>query len=184
MRMIFASAAAILLSLSVYAQHDMGHGNMPAAASTPITKAIAVITPTQGNTVMGTVMFTAVGGGLNVMAHITGLTPGKHGFHIHQYGDCSAPDATSAGGHYMPTGHMHGAPTDSVHHDGDLGNLVADSTGTAHYEYTDPTLALTGPNAIIGLAVVVHASEDDYKTQPTGNSGARVACGVIGIAKP
>lgn len=184
MRTVLTTAAMLLLTLSVNAQHDMSHGSMTMAAPAPVTKAIAVLTPTQGNKVMGTILFTAVTGGVNIVAHITGLTPGKHGFHVHQFGDCSAPDAMSAGGHFMPTGHMHGAPTDSVHHDGDLGNLIADSTGTAHYEYTDPTMELSGQNSIIGLAVIVHVSEDDFKTQPTGNSGARQACGVIGIAKP
>lgn len=184
MKSFVSLIAAILLSLSAFAQHDMGHGSMPSTEQVSVSKAIAVMVPTQGNKVAGTVIFTAVSGGLEVVAHITGLTAGKHGFHIHQFGDCSAPDAASAGGHYMPTGHMHGAPTDSMRHDGDLGNLVADSTGTAHYEYFDKTLTLTGPKSIIGLAVIAHASEDDLKTQPTGNSGARVACGVIGIAKP
>lgn len=186
MKILVLSTLVGLLSVGVNAQHDMGHGDMRGMSQqVPQTiKGIAVLSPTQGNALTGTVTFSAVEGGVRIEAHISGLTPGKHGFHIHQYGDCSAPDATSAGGHYQPTGHMHGSPADSIHHDGDLGNLVADSTGTAHYELIDSTLTLTGPNSIIGLSVIVHAGEDDYKTQPTGNSGARVACGVIGVAKP
>jgi len=185
MKVLVLSTLVGLISVGVNAQHDMSYGDMRSMSQgAPETiKAIAVLSPTQGNNVMGTVTFSAVEGEVKVEASLSGLTPGKHGFHIHQYGDCSAPDATSAGGHFQPTGHMHGSPTDTMHHDGDLGNLIADSTGTANYELVDSTLRLSGVNSIIGLAVIVHASEDDYKTQPTGNSGARVACGVIGRAK-
>lgn len=98
------------------------------------------------------------------------------------YGDCSAPDGTSAGGHYNPFGAEHGASTDTNRHVGDLGNIVANQDSVAHYEWTDPMLELNGAFSIIGRAVVVHADEDDLESQPTGNAGARVACGVIGIA--
>ena len=148
-----------------------------------ITKAVAVLHPTQGNDVSGLVTFTNVTGGVKVMAVVNGLTPGEHGFHIHEYGDCSALDAKSAGGHFNPENKPHGAPTDSLRHVGDLGNLVADSAGTAHYEWTDTLISFSGPHSIIGRAVIVHVGADDLKSQPTGNAGARAACGVIGIAK-
>lgn len=150
-----------------------------------VMKAVAVIYPTQGNTAQGTVTFMKVDEFIEVKADISGLSPGNHGFHIHEYGDCTAPDATSAGGHYNPEGTPHGAP-DAVaaqRHVGDLGNITADENGNATLDMTDQVIALNGDHSIIGLAVVIHAGEDDLTSQPTGNAGARVACGVIGIAQ-
>ncbi len=150
---------------------------------TAITKAIAVLHPTAGNQAHGTVTFTQSEYGIDVVADLEGLTPGKHGFHIHEFGDCSAVDGTSAGGHFNPDGKAHGAPTAAVRHVGDLGNIAAEADGKAHLEWTDTHLSFGGPHSIIGLAVIVHAAEDDLTSQPTGDAGARVACGVIGIAK-
>jgi Cu-Zn family superoxide dismutase len=127
-------------------------------------------------------MFTVVDGGVRVVADLDGLSPGKHGFHIHTYGDCTSADGTSAGGHFAPHGRPHGAPTDTERHVGDLGNVVADADGHAHYDRVDPIIALHGENSIIGRGVILHAGEDDLTSQPTGAAGARVACGVIGIA--
>lgn len=146
-------------------------------------KAVAVLHPTEGNKVTGLVTFTSTSDGIRVIADVEGLSPGKHGFHIHEYGDCSAPNGTSAGGHFNPEAKMHGAPTDAVRHVGDLGNITAGSNGKAHFEWTDKLLSFDGPHSIIGRAVIIHAGEDDLKSQPTGNAGDRVACGVIGIAK-
>jgi Cu-Zn family superoxide dismutase len=148
------------------------------------TKAIAVLHPTSGNNVTGTVTFTASGDEVKVVADVTGLTPGKHGFHVHEFGDCSSPDGNSAGGHFNPTHKQHGAPDAVERHEGDLGNVVADSLGKAHLEWKDKVMKLSGPDSIIGRSMIVHVQEDDLKTQPTGNSGGRVACGVIGVAKP
>jgi len=148
------------------------------------TKAIAVLHPTSGNNVTGIVTFTGSGNEVKVVADVTGLTPGKHGFHVHEFGDCSSPDASSAGGHFNPTHKQHGAPDAVERHNGDLGNVVADSSGKAHLEWTDKVMKLSGPDSIIGRSMIVHVQEDDLKTQPTGNSGGRVACGVIGVAKP
>jgi Cu-Zn family superoxide dismutase len=149
----------------------------------PVTNAVAVLHPTYGNTVQGVVRFTKVLEDVKIEADVEGLTPGKHGFHIHIYGDCSAPDGTSAGGHFNPDGFPHAGPNQSKRHMGDLGNLDADASGRAHYERTDTYVRLNGPKSVIGRAVIVHAGEDDLTTQPTGNAGARVACGVIGIAR-
>ena len=163
--------------LTAAAQHDMQKmGNSPA-------KAIALLAPAKDKTVRGVVTFTQTDKGVKVYAHLAGLTPGKHGFHIHEFGDCTASDLMSAGGHFNPTQMSHGAPTDEMRHSGDLGNIVADEKGMAVLEWVDPAMQLSGPNSIIGHAVVVHAKEDDLKTQPTGNAGGREACGVIGIAK-
>ncbi len=148
-----------------------------------ISKAIAVLHPTQGDSVRGTVQFIQTAEGVRVIANVQGLTPGKHGFHIHEFGDCSAPDATSAGGHFNPTHQPHGAPDAPKHHIGDLGNLEADANGKAHMDRVFPFLRLAGPMGIIGRAVIIHSGADDLKSQPTGKAGKRVACGVIGIAK-
>ena len=121
--------------------------------------------------------------GIRVIVDMEGLSPGDHGFHVHEYGDCSAPDGTSAGGHFNPDGQPHGAPTDTERHVGDLGNISADGMGMAHLEWTDTFLSFSGPHSIVGRGVIVHAGADDLTSQPTGNAGARVACGVIGIAR-
>jgi superoxide dismutase, Cu-Zn family len=145
--------------------------------------AIIVLAPTEGNNVHGVISFTAVEGGVRVVADVTGLTPGKHGFHIHQFGDCSKLDGKSAGGHFNPEGVDHGGPDAAVRHVGDLGNLTADENGVAHLEMTDKLISLSGTHSIIGRAIVIHAGEDDLTSQPTGAAGARLACGVIGITK-
>lgn len=142
-------------------------------------KAIAILSPTSGNNVQGKVFFTPETEGVRVEAEITGLTPGKHGFHIHEKGDCSAPDATSAGGHFNPSHGQHGAPTSVSRHAGDFGNITADANGVAHFERVDNNIKLDGTNSVIGKAVIVHAKEDDLTSQPAGNAGARVACGLI-----
>ncbi len=155
------------------------NSQMKAAA---IQKAICVLRPTEGNDVTGMVTFTKTDSGIHVVADVQGLTPGKHGFHIHQYGDLSSPDGTSLGGHFNPDNKDHGAPTSADRHVGDLGNITAGADGNAHLEMTDTLLAFQGPHSIIGRGIIVHAGEDDLVTQPTGNAGARVAMGVIGIA--
>lgn len=150
--------------------------------NTSITKAIAVIQPTKGNTASGIVEFTKEKDGLHVTATITGLKPGRHGFHIHEFGNCACDDGTCAGAHYNPMHKDHGKPTDADRHVGDLGNIVADETGTAKYDYVDEGSSLNGPKSIIGRTMIVHEKEDDFTTQPSGNAGARLGCGVIGIA--
>ncbi len=154
------------------------------ASAQEATKAIAVLSSASGSKVSGTVTFTKDGDGVKVVADVTGLTPGKHGFHVHEFGDCSAPDATSAGGHYNPEKHRHADRTAADRHVGDLGNLEADDSGKAHLDWTDKMLTLSGDDSVIGLTVIVHEKEDDLKSQPVGNAGGRLACGVIGVAKP
>jgi superoxide dismutase, Cu-Zn family len=154
----------------------------PAAAP---TEAIAVLSPTQGNKCKGVIKFSQQGSSVKVVAHVEGLNPGqKHAMHIHQNGDCSAPDAASAGGHYNPEAHMHGLPEVEMRHAGDLGNLQADQDGKAHYEITVNNITISGgKNPIAGRGVIVHAKVDDGG-QPVGNAGARIACGVVGITTP
>jgi len=143
-----------------------------------VTKAIATLEPKSGSQVTGTVTFAKIGDEVQVVADVQNLKPGKHGFHIHEKGDCSAPDAASAGGHFNPTHQHHGGPMTAEHHVGDLGNIEADASGKAHLDWKGK-MSLNGADSIIGKSVVVHEKEDDLKTDPAGNSGARIACGVI-----
>ncbi|MBX7158566.1 MAG: superoxide dismutase family protein [Verrucomicrobiae bacterium] len=144
-----------------------------------ITQATATLSPTEGNQVSGSVSFTQMDNGVQVVADIQNLTPGEHGFHIHEKGDCSAHDASSAGGHFNPTDKKHGSPDDPEHHVGDLGNVVADSRGHARLNRVFSFLTLNGVDSIAGKSIIVHADRDDFVSQPSGNSGARQACGVI-----
>ncbi len=148
------------------------------ARAQEVTKAAAQLELKSGSKVTGTVTFTKVGDEIQVVADIQNLTPGKHGFHIHEKGDCSAPDAASAGPHFNPTMKHHGGPDTVDHHSGDLGNITADASGKAHLDWKGK-LSLTGKDSIIGKSVVVHEKEDDLKTDPSGNSGSRIACGAI-----
>jgi superoxide dismutase, Cu-Zn family len=139
---------------------------------------VATVEPTAGNTVRGEVRFYEVAGGVRVVANLDGLAPGQHGFHLHETGDCSAPDATSAGAHYNPAGSPHGAPSAaaSARHMGDLGNIEAGPDGKATVERVDNVLVYAN---LKGLSVLVHANADDLTSQPAGNAGARIGCGVI-----
>ena len=148
------------------------------------TKAIAVLHPTKDSKVEGTVTFTKIGDEIKVIADVTGLAPGKHGFHIHEFGDCSSPDGKAAGGHFNPANLPHAGHDVMQRHVGDLGNIEADNSGKAHLELTDKMMTMSGPNSIIGRGLIVHEKADDLKTQPTGDAGGRLACGVIGVAKP
>ena len=158
-------------------------GAATVASAGPVTKAVAVLSPTQGSSVSGKVVFTKAEGGVKVSVSVTGLKEGSHGFHIHEFGDCSAPDGTSAGGHFNPAGEPHAGPKDAHRHAGDLGNIEANKDGAATLEYVDAGASFEGPNGILGRGVIVHEKADDLKTQPTGNAGGRQACGVIGAAK-
>ena len=151
-----------------------------ASMAGPGSRATAKLAPTAGNAAAGTVTFTRNGDRVHVIAEVSGLTSGAHGFHVHEKGDCSASDATSAGGHFNPGGQPHGNPAAGAHHAGDMPMLVADASGNAALDVTLSTIVLgSEANSIVGRAVVVHKDPDDFKTQPAGNSGARVACGVI-----
>jgi Cu-Zn family superoxide dismutase len=155
-----------------------------AAKSAVPSKGISVLHPTGTNKVSGTVTFTPVSDGVQVHAEIAGLTPGKHGFHVHEFGDCSAADASSAGGHFNPTNQPHAGPDAAARHEGDMGNVEADASGNAKLDYIDHQISIGNDvKSAIGRSVVVHAKPDDLKTQPSGDAGGRIACGVIGWAK-
>lgn len=154
-----------------------------AATQGAAVKATVKLASTANNTARGEVTFTKEAGGVHVVGSFSGLAYGEHGFHIHEKGDCSAPDATSAGGHFNPASKPHAAREAAARHAGDLGNLKADPYGLARVDFVDATLSLSGPDSIVGRAVIIHEKADDFTTQPTGNAGARQACGVIEAAK-
>lgn len=146
----------------------------------PGPSAVAVLDPTKGNTAAGTVSFEHQGADVMVVARVTGLKPNQeHGFHVHEKGDCSSGDGVSAGGHFNPAGTPHG-PQHAEHHAGDMPSLKADASGAAEARFRLTGVSVgSGPADLVGRGVIVHANPDDYKTQPTGNAGARIACGVV-----
>ena len=148
------------------------------------TRAVASLHPTEGNDARGVVYFVQQGEQVVIRGRFRNLEPGStHGFHIHTYGDCTAADGTSAGGHYNPEGYDHGLPPDQPRHAGDLGNVTANDQGQATLELTVSNISVAGvKNPIIGRGVILHAQKDDGG-QPTGNAGARLACGVIGVSE-
>ena len=146
-----------------------------------IKQAVAVVHSVGDNEISGAINFAKTENGTKITAEITGLSEGEHGFHIHQYGDCTAPDGSSAGGHFDPDEMQHNSRDAEKRHVGDMGNLVSEgeeSTTTLSYVYNPIFL-----EEIIGRGIIIHAGEDDLTSQPSGDAGARIACGVIGIAQ-
>lgn len=155
-----------------------------AQAAEPTT-AVAVLHPTKGSQTTGVIHFQSVSNGkVRVTATVERLAPNSvHAIHIHEFGDCTAPDAASAGGHYNPEDHPHALPDKKERHAGDLGNLQADAQGKASLDLTVDNITINGSKkSIVGRGVIVHEKQDDG-SQPVGNAGARIACGVIGLAK-
>jgi superoxide dismutase, Cu-Zn family len=144
-------------------------------------RAAAQLQPTSGNTASGTLNFVQNGDRVTVTGEVRGLKPNaQHGMHVHEKGDCSSGDGMSAGGHFNPTAQAHGNHDSGPHHAGDLPSLKADALGVAQVRFSSQTLSVgTGSTGIVGKGLIVHADPDDYVTQPTGNSGARLACAVI-----
>jgi len=169
MKPILAAAAAIVL--------------LAACETTPpdAPRATAQLQPTKGNKTFGEATFEQVGSKVRVVVYVQGLKPDQeHGFHIHEVGDCSSGDGMSTKGHFNPFGKPHGHPGSAERHAGDLPALKADKGGRAKIDVETDVITVTpGPASVIGRGLIVHADPDDYKTQPTGNAGARIACGVI-----
>jgi len=145
-----------------------------------VNEAVAVLIPMKASGVAGTIVLKQNKGYVHVTGEITGLKPGKHGFHIHMFGDLRAPDGMSAGGHYNPHGHPHGGPESKERHEGDLGNVDANASGVAKVDVKADHVEL---EHIVGRSLVVHGDADDLKSQPAGNAGPRIALGVIGLAE-
>jgi superoxide dismutase, Cu-Zn family len=163
------------------AESAIGPAAEPSIPPAPVG-ATAELKATQGNGVSGTLTLAPEAGGVRITGSIKGLTPATtHGFHVHEKGDCSAPDASSAGGHYNPAGHPHGDPAGTQRHLGDMPNAVADAEGAATVDMvlSGATLRSGQPDDILGKSIVVHEKADDYKSQPAGDSGKRIACGII-----
>jgi superoxide dismutase, Cu-Zn family len=172
MKPVFALAAAVVLA----ACHSA-----PSERPRESPRATAQLQATKGNTTSGEATFEQTGGKVRVVVSVQGLKPGQdHGLHIHEVGDCSSGDGMSTKGHFNPLDKPHGHYNSSERHAGDLPALKADAAGRAKVEITVDTLTVTpGPTSVINRGLIVHADPDDYKTQPTGNAGARIACGVI-----
>lgn len=170
-RSVFVALAAAALSIVAGAASWAAGGE----------RATVQLKPTAGNSVAGTVRFESAGGKVAVTAEVSGLKPNsEHGFHVHEKGDCSAPDATSAGGHFNPGTKSHAHYSGAERHAGDMPNLKADASGNAKYRWESDMLAVgSGAANVIGRSVVIHRDPDDYSSQPAGNSGPRLACGVI-----
>lgn len=151
----------------------------PDGASAPSAK--ATIESKSGSKVTGKAVFTELpSGGVKAEIWIENATPGTHGLHIHEKGDCSAADATSAGGHFNSAGNPHAAPADKARHNGDFGNIEVGADGKGHLEITTDMLTVKpGPNSVVGKSVVFHEKADDLKTQPSGAAGGRFGCGVV-----
>jgi superoxide dismutase, Cu-Zn family len=179
----FMIASVVIVSLSVMARPAAAtEGNSATVDGT--TSAVCVVVRVGEHKVRGVLRFTQKGDTVRIRGMVRGLAPGEHGFHVHEFGDVSGrKDGKSTGGHYNPGETKHGKPSDKERHVGDLGNITADADGVAKVDITDDVISLNGPQSIIGRSILIHAGADDYG-QPTGNAGARVGFGVIGIAKP
>ncbi len=164
-----AAGAAALLCLTGF------------AAPEGAAQATAVIESRSGSKVTGKAVFTQLpSGGTHVEVWIENAAPGVHGLHLHEKGDCSAPDASSAGPHFNAAGNPHAGPADARHHNGDWGNITVGADGKGHLEITTDMLTVKpGPNSVVGKAVVFHEKPDDLKSQPSGDAGGRFGCGVV-----
>jgi superoxide dismutase, Cu-Zn family len=181
---LFAATACSLLAACASAPPAQVAKATPASSSA--REAVAILASASGSLVSGKLVLVPMGDGVHVTGEVGGLKPGDiRGFHIHEKGDCSAADASSAGGHFNPGAQAHGRAGQGAHHAGDTDNLVADGRGVARVDAHVRGLTLGGgaANDIAGRAFIVHAAADDYATQPTGNAGARVACGVIRVVR-
>ncbi|MCC7096283.1 MAG: superoxide dismutase family protein [Thermomonas sp.] len=169
------------LSACASAPTPRPHTSATPTPTGPVRHAVANLAAASGTLVSGRLLLATESGGVRIRGDIGGLQPGSsHGFHIHEKGDCSAVDASTAGGHFNPDSKPHGRAGMGTHHSGDADNLVADAHGVAHVDAFLRGVDLgAGSHDILGRAIIVHAAPDDYSSQPSGNAGARVACGVI-----
>lgn len=175
---------SFVLSLVVFSLNGCNwYESQQAVQSTPsdggALLAVAELRPRSGSNAKGSVTFEEKANALQINATVEDVSPGRHGIHIHETGDCSAPDASSAGGHFNPTSRSHGAPLHAEHHVGDLGNIEVGENGTGTLNITLPSEGFSAWRDLLGRSVVVHSKTDDFVSQPAGDSGARIACGVI-----
>ena len=170
----------VTVCLSMMVVGAAGLAGQPTAPPAAAASAVATVKALGAARTAGTVRFTQLEHGVRIDAEVAGLTPGAHGFHIHEFGDCSAADGSSAGGHFNPDQKMHGGPGMETSHAGDYGNLTADAEGRATLSLVSHRITLDhGPQGVLGRSVVVHEKTDDMTSQPAGNAGPRIGCGVI-----
>ena len=165
------------LSISLLVLAACAHSKQPMA--------FAMLQPSAGSTAHGSVHFTQLADGtVDVQADLFGVPPGVHGFHVHETGDCSN-NGMAAGGHFNPMNMPHAAPDAASHHAGDFGNVTADDKGEVHAKFnTHSVTVAAGTMSAVGRSVILHANPDDLTTQPTGNAGGRIACGIINLMDP
>ena len=193
---LLLSACTALATGCATTASDSVSGPTPASAATSTTDtqgaaptsaplvAGANLAAASGSLVSGKLSLMPMNGGVHITGEVGGLAPNSvHGIHVHETGDCSAADASSAGGHFNPATQPHGKAGAGAHHAGDMDNLTANADGVARVSLhlAGVTLGSSAANDVVGRAVVVHAAPDDYRSQPAGNSGARVACGVVAV---
>jgi Cu-Zn family superoxide dismutase len=186
-RLLFVrSLLASAVTAGLLATAACGSSSKPASEpATPLgVEGVAVLESRSGSTTTGEARFVDRGDSVEITLTVAGTAPGMHGVHVHMVGDCSAPDATSAGDHFNPDTHQHGAPGGvSEHHAGDFGNIEVGDDGTGTLTLVQPDITLgEGARSIAGRAIIVHEKADDFQTQPTGDSGGRIACGVIKVS--
>ena len=178
---VFALAPSLLAGCGSSAPATVLPVTPPAAPAEPLTAA-AELHGAEGGPLGGTVTFTEAEGRVTVRVEVHDVPgAGEHGLHLHENGDCSAADFSSAGPHFNPAAAQHAGPMDMEHHAGDFGNITIGEDGSGILELTTDLLTVSdGPGSVVGRSVILHAQRDDLTTQPTGASGARIACGVVG----
>ena len=172
-------AIATLAGCSSFFEAEQDHTHLKDMMIDPIDSKLMA---RSGSNVVGDLRFTQKADGVQLDVELKGVDPeSTHGFHIHENGDCSSKDAKSAGGHFNPTDHKHGSPEGKMHHLGDLGNVTADKDGMVKKSIMIKGASIEDGQeySILDRAVILHAEADDYKSQPSGNSGSRIACAVI-----
>jgi Cu-Zn family superoxide dismutase len=174
-----------LVCLAMLGLRTRAAAQATAHAGGSVAKAEGQLIPTTKteSKVKGIIYFTKTDKGMHVQGEITGLTPGEHGFHVHEYGVWNE-DGMASGGHFNPTGAPHAAHDSPKRHVGDMGNVKADESGKAVIDLDDDQMTFEGPNCILGRGLVVHEKADDLKSQPSGAAGGRLAVAIIGVAKP
>ncbi|MET0383341.1 MAG: superoxide dismutase family protein [Burkholderiaceae bacterium] len=179
MRIALTLSLAGGLALAACASKPSASAGGGGSAAGQVRSAVATLSPAAAGGALGIVTFAASGAQVDVHVLATGLAPGSvHGFHVHENGNCASPDFMGAGGHFNPGKQPHG-PQDGPHHLGDMPSLLVDPTGRIDARFMLAGATLTGAGGYVGHAVILHAGPDDYQTQPTGNSGGRISCGVI-----